>query len=374
MRPRRAFTLVELVVVIVVLLVLMAIAVPAFLTMRDSSRDTSALSDLNVTYRNAAALIDADERYGTSAADLAARLGASEPNITTLAAPAPAAPGAVQVALHDDGRTAHLCTMSATGVSFCLAMNSRGALDDGLPTVGLVPVFRSWGHTPQAATCWLPTMASVPGADCATPAERRSGGSGWVAAPKVAGDDPGELPGGGDPGDGDAGGTLEALPTNAGFEDLSEAGFVGWENTSVGGGQVARGDGHTGASAAHLSAHRIGSPVGYGSITSAPFQVDTTRNLVLYATGKAGETAFLTVQFVDANGDVVATPVDRQLASERPVYLPPPWQQWVPVVIDTSSLNPGAYRLRLSVASPNSGMGYGVWFDSIHYEGDTPAG
>lgn len=358
---RRAFTLVEVVVVIVVLLALMAVAVPAFLSVRSSGQDTSALSNLNVAQRTTVAFLDEDYRYGNSASEVVARLSGSEPNIAAVVSPALPAVGDVQVSLHDEGRTVHLCTVSGTAVTFCLAMNSRGQLDDGQPTIALVPVYRSWGHTPAAAACWLPTATTVPAETCATGAEQ-AGGVGWVPQTNVLNDaDDGE-------------GALGALPANHDFEDYSESGFASWTDESVGGGYVHSDEGHSGANAAALRTHLSGSPVGHGVLISEPFAVDTSRDLVLYATGKVNEVAYLTVQFIDADSNVVGTPVYRHQASEKPVYLPPPWQKWEPITIDTGSLSPGAYRLRLSVSSSSTGQAFGVWVDTLHYEGDDISG
>lgn len=193
-RLRRAFTLVELVVVIVVLLILMAIAVPAFLTMRDSSHDASAQSNLNVAYRTAAALSAGKDTYADTAATLATLMNGSEKSFTTVAAPAsPTAPGHIQVSLHDDERTAHLCTTSAAGTSFCLAMNQFGELETDSPFVASRAVFRSWGHTLEAAACWLPTKDDGPGVHCTDGDTRALGGEGTRSSGSAPSGDLGEV-------------------------------------------------------------------------------------------------------------------------------------------------------------------------------------
>lgn len=365
-RPlRRAFTLIELIVVVVILAILMAIAVPAYISSRNAGNDTAASSDLSIAHRNVAAMIDEHGRYGADAADVAAKLSASEPGMSPVAAPAAAAVGQVQVDLLDDGQTAHLCTLSRSGVSFCLAMNANGGLDDGLPTVGQVATFRSWGHTHEAATCWLPTETEAPGANCA-PQVKNQGGSGWAPAPLPAAEDTGDT---GDTGDN---GGIGPLPTNADFEDYAEPTFAGWADDSTYGGTVSAGEAHRGDHSAYLRGlKQNGAPeTGYGTLTSELFTVDTTRNLILYVTGKPQETAYLTVEFLDAAGNVVATPVSARPGSDKPVYLPPPWQLWEPVTIRTDTLTPGEYRLRLRATSNRTNINHGVWVDTLHYEGD----
>lgn len=164
---RRAFTLVELIVVIVILGILMAIAVPAFMSMRDRGNDTSALSNLNVAYRTVAGFAAGSDIYAASPAV-----------------------GGIQVDLHDEDRTAHLCTVSATGTSFCLAMNSLGQLETNSSFVSSRTVYRTWGRTIGAASCWLPTEEDGPGEICDAPT-RALGGEGT----KPTGGDPGDLGG-----------------------------------------------------------------------------------------------------------------------------------------------------------------------------------
>ncbi|WP_217924799.1 type II secretion system protein [Miltoncostaea oceani] len=91
-RKRDGFTLVELIVVIAVLIILMAIAIPAYLSVRDSASDTGVKSDLTVAYKNAAVAL-AEEGAGNfgdypgaddaaKSAALVAYLADAEPGLT----------------------------------------------------------------------------------------------------------------------------------------------------------------------------------------------------------------------------------------------------------------------------------------------------
>jgi prepilin-type N-terminal cleavage/methylation domain-containing protein len=80
-RQSDAFTLVELLVVILVLAVLVAVAVPPFLGQTEKARESRAKQYLAVAYRAAAAdSVARDGRFGT-AAEVAAAIKASEPEL-----------------------------------------------------------------------------------------------------------------------------------------------------------------------------------------------------------------------------------------------------------------------------------------------------
>lgn len=241
-RIRRSFTLVELVVVVVVLLVLMAIAVPAFMTLRAKSNDTSALSNLNVAHRTIATFAG-EGAYADDAPGLAEKLNRSERSFTSVSASGPPpSDGDVQVAVYDEGRTAHLCVISATGAAFCLATNTVGRLDLTSPHIASKTVFRSWGHSINAASCWLPTEASGPGEACADDDLRVSGGPGWERG-NIPETDPGDLS---DEPEVDTGDTMPAvgfvgplanIPEVGGPDPLLRAGAVitGVSNPTVNG-------------------------------------------------------------------------------------------------------------------------------------------
>lgn len=137
----------------------------------------------------------AEGAYATDAAALAARLGAAERSFAAVAAPvSPAKVGDVQVGTFDGGRTAHLCTLSATEAAFCLAANSTGRLELNSPFVGSPVAYRSWGRSLAAAACWLPTETAGPGESCADADLRAAGGPGWnMGAAQGAPADPGDI-------------------------------------------------------------------------------------------------------------------------------------------------------------------------------------
>ncbi|WP_217925115.1 PKD domain-containing protein [Miltoncostaea oceani] len=156
LRPHRsAFTLVELIVVIAVLIILMAIAIPTFLSIRETANSTQAQNSVTISYKNAKVIHAGSGAYPVLAT-LQGAIQSAEPELDVITT-TPASRDPEQVMVNRDGvDQITVCAQASTGLIYCLRSNEAGAFD----------VSRSQSATIAGALCNLPTPTSAAGEGC----------------------------------------------------------------------------------------------------------------------------------------------------------------------------------------------------------------
>lgn len=204
-RRRRAFTLIELIVVIAVLLLLMAIALPSFMGVRDRGADTAVQSAITNSYHGAKAIWASEGQYPALAGPggLLEQLQANEPGYDYVETD-PTVPATQLKVTWEDDQTITFCGLSGSGLYYCLRANEQGLLEvassDQAPgpafqAAATVSIVRSRASTLGDAECLLPTVDEP--AICAPNATRAADWSRSSLAP--VGDPDDEQGPGGDP-------------------------------------------------------------------------------------------------------------------------------------------------------------------------------
>lgn len=175
-RRRRAFTLVELLLVITIIGILIVVTTPTFFGIRDRSKDVQVGVDVVIAYQTAKAVYSPTEHY-PAVDTLVARMQGYEPSIPMTTQVAGLSEARTVYVSRDDDQQLTLCARSRANRVLCLRVHEQGSLmvNDSLigPTTVLASqvngaAVRSSGETYTDAACVLPTTTTPVQTGCGT--------------------------------------------------------------------------------------------------------------------------------------------------------------------------------------------------------------